>query len=380
MLRESRDRQVLVVGDGTVGRVLTGLLQRAGFDPVLASTHADSVEPAAGLVDAGAFDVLAAAGVAEDVRERGREVVAVRSTWPGDDGDDPASSVAPLPQDGARPVAIDTATIRRLVDAECGTARTAPERTVDAIVRVEDGVEVAFENGVREWFDVVVDVTGAGLSQGASPPCGETASLRQYETRLAPAPDARAELRDVWTDAGLVQCVPVRDATAALVRVTTPASDRSPGPPDAAVADHLPEDLAGLSTALADADATAVEQRRPDDDEPLPRSWGRGRVMRCGVAASPVAPASGLAVSRGIEDAGALATALTRSRDSVEATVAAYTADRERAIRTARLERSATDTSPGPPPSELATDGLRALATDRRIALAAIRHPTRSTD
>jgi len=383
VLRESRDRQVLIVGDTTVGRVLTGLLRRAGYGPVLAATRAGSVEPAVGIVDAGAFDVLAAAGVADRVRERGTGIAAVDSTWPREDGGEPASSLVRLPPDRARPVAIETATIRRLVDAEYGTPRAATDRTVDGIARAEDGVEVAFENGVREWFDVVVDVAGAGLSRGTSAPCRETASLRQYETRLAARPDAAPRLRDVWTEDGLVQLVPVHDGTATLLRVTTHASERCQGLPAVAVGDRLPEDVAGLSSALADVEPSEVSQRRPDADGALPGAWGRGRVMRCGVAASPMAPATGLALSRGIADAAAVVTALTRSRGSIEATVDAYATDRERATATARPERplgDVDDATPGGSSSAVADDGLRALAIDRRTALAAIRASSRPTE
>lgn len=377
VLRESRDRQVLVVGDTTVGHVLTGLLQRAGFDPVLAAGGTGSVEPAATFLDAGALDVLAAAGVADAVRERGTEIAAVTSSWPDEEGYGSGSSVARVPPDCTRPVVLGTTTVRRLVDAECGTTRAATDRTVDAIVRAEDGLEVAFENGVREWFDVVVDVAGTPLSQGATSPRGEATSLHQYETRVAEKPDSAGEIRDVWTEDGLVQCVPVHDATATLLRVTTPASGQWPKPMEGAVADRLPDTVPGLSTALADVDPVEVRQRPIGDDGARPGSCERGRVMRCGVAASPVAPASGLALSRGIADAGAVVTALTRSRGSVEATVDAYAADRKRATSTARPERADADATPNRPSSAIAGDALRALANDRRIALAAIRDSDR---
>ena len=378
VLRGSRDRQVLVVGDTTVGRVLTGLLGRAGYDPVLAAAAGESVESRATVVDARAFDVLAAAGVAEGVRDRGTALVAVSSTWLRGDGREPASSVARVPHDRPRPVAVETTAVRRVVDAECGTARAATDRTVDAIVRAEDGVEVAFENGVREWFDAVVDVAGARLSRGSRPPRGEAASLRQYETRVAVRSEASTELRDVWTEDGLVQCVPMGDATATLLRVTTPASDRWSALPDATVTDRLPEDVAGLSAALSGVEPTEVGQRRLRDDDPDPEAWGRGRVMRCGVAASPTAPASGLALSRGIADAGALVSALTRSRGAIEPAVDAYAADRARATATARPDPAA-DVTRSQPTSAVADDALRALATDRRLALTAIRDPERRT-
>jgi 2-polyprenyl-6-methoxyphenol hydroxylase-like FAD-dependent oxidoreductase len=379
VLRGARDRQVLVVGDTTVGRVLTGLLGWAGYDPVLAAADAESVEPTATVVDRRAFDVLAAAGVAEAVRDRGTSLAAVSSTWPRGNGRDPASSVARVPPDRPRPVAVETTGVRRVVDAECGTARAATDRAVDEIVRAEDGLEVAFENGVREWFDVVVDVVGARLSQGSRSPRGEAASLRQYETRVAVQSEAPTELRDVWTEDGLVQCVPMGDGTATLLRVTTPASDRSSELPDATVTDHLPEDVAGLSAALSGVEPTEVGQRRRCDDDPDPEAWGRGRVMRCGVAASPTAPASGLALSRGIADAGALVSALTRSRGAVEAAVDAYGADRARAAATARPDRTTADPTRSRPTSAVADDALRALATDRRLALTAIRDPEHRT-
>jgi 2-polyprenyl-6-methoxyphenol hydroxylase-like FAD-dependent oxidoreductase len=380
VLREARDRQVLVVGDTTVGRVLTGLLRHAGFDPVLATDGDRPVESVATLLDAPALDVLGVVDVADRVRERGTEVAAVASSWPRGEGRDRASAVAPVPDAVPSPIVLETATVRRLVDAECGVGRARTDRAVDAIARAEGGLEVTFEDGVREWFDVVVDVAGTRPSQGTSTPRHGTASLRQYETRIPERPDAAVEFRDVWTEDALVQCVPAHDETGTLLRVTTSASDGWSTLTESDVADLLPDAAADLSSTLADVDPTEVEQRQAGEDGALPRAWGRGRTMRCGVAASPVAPASGLAFSRGIEDAAGVVTALTRSRDTVEATVQAYAADRERATSTARLERAVDDATPARPPSTVADEGLRALANDRRTALAALRESDRHSE
>lgn len=262
--------------------------------------------------------------------------------------------------DGGPPVAVEAATfgtrLKRLVPDSA-----VREDGVRRLERERDVLRVRFESGVREWFDLVVvaggpDSTVHGL--GESSP--ETDPALQVETRVDGGHASLAPSRGVWTDEGLVQTFPHPDG-GSLLRVTAdPAATASPGSADdRSPTDHVRRALDALeadgaggtsafdggetvapatggpaATAHSAVEATMVAQARPGGSR-----WADGRVARCGAAALPQAPATGLQATLALVDARVLADELVAGPASVQAALEAYGRRRDRHV--SRLREAA---------------------------------------
>lgn len=369
VLRTAPERQVLVVGETVVGRCVAGLLDRCGYDPVLAGANVEHVESAVSVVGPRSLDVLSAIGVAADVREHGTRVESMATGCTSAAGTHPGHFPVDSPTTGSDSVVVETATLRRLFDAAGVVERARTDACVDSIANADDGLVVEFGNGVREWFDVVVDTVGTGLLDDPAAAGGETVAFAQYERRVDAGARAAARVHDVWARDALVQCMPVPDAGEMLLRVTTPSADDGTGFDADAVAERFPVGRDALA-AVTDVEPDVVRQASFEGRRLTRSAWGRGSVARCGVAACPVAPATGCRLDFGLEDAARVVTELGRGQRSLATAVDAYAADRSRALSRTRLRQQTTGSTHADARPESAA--LRALARYRAIALAAV--------
>ncbi|WP_152436548.1 FAD-dependent oxidoreductase [Halosimplex carlsbadense] len=362
------DRQVLVVGTTVVGAALALLLRRAGYDPLVVAGGDTPSGSRVTPLSPWALAALDAVDVGATVRSRavavrGVSVQGTDSTAPTD-----AAAVGDLPAGEASPALVRTRGLRRALEARLDGRRCRRDTPVAELSAREDGVAVEFTDGVREWFDVVVD---AG---GLSPPLhpggrrrAEPATLVQYETGTD---DGRGgdRIRERWHDAALVQRLPDPGDAREWVRVTAPAPDRDSAADDPLPETVVPDDVA-VPTGLDGAESTTVRQVRVFDRSPSPGSWGRGRVAACGPAACPVAPATGFRTALGFEDALAFVRALTRSDRSASAVVDAYASGRARRLATLSRRAGAARSDHDYPVPDAAASPLAAVGLLRTVAL-----------
>ncbi|WP_436930694.1 FAD-dependent oxidoreductase [Halosimplex halobium] len=337
------DRQVLVVGATVVGTALALVLRRAGYDPLVVAGGDASPPSGVTTLPPPALGVLDAVGVGATVRRCGVAVRAVSVRGVDSTGATDAADSGGTTTVEASSVLVRTRSLRRTLEARLGDRQRRRDTPIAALAPREDGVAVEFADGVREWFDVVVDAGGLDPSvRPADRPPVERATLVQYETATDGDPDDD-RIRERWHDGALVQRLPRPGEPGQRVRVTAPAPDRGPGADEVSPRTVLPDD-AGVAGELDGVEPTTVRQVRVAGGPPQPGSWGSGRVAACGPVACPVAPATGFRTQLGVEDAIAFARAVTRADRSASAVVDAYAAGRAR--RLATLFRTAAAARP----------------------------------
>lgn len=332
VLDQRPDRQVLVVGDGVVGRTLTALLQESGYEPVLATNPDDDQARALVHLDAAAIEGLAHLDLAGPVRDRGTRVKSVRVTRAGRKPTATDATVETIESPGASDVVVEARALRRVLAAHYPLQCAQTSRAVARVTERADGIDVEFGDGVEESFDVVVDTVGVSALEpraGAAPP---THSFAQYARRCEVDPGVPRQVRDVWVPGALVQTIPGTGGARGCLRVTTNRGDVV----GLAECPHLDEQVGVDAGVVADVlragEPTRVQQVRMGTRELSREAWGANRVARCGQAAYPVAPATGCRVSLGVRDAVAFASALARTDHSTTATIAAYATARERQL------------------------------------------------
>ncbi len=359
------DRQVLVVGDTPTGLALTSLLRAAGYEPVLAGATDLPTASRATFLSPAAMEVLGSLDADRRLLDGGVAVDAVAVGSARTDGPDDVR-VERRHDDAERApaVVVPRPLLYRTLDAGLPSEATALDRTVGAVSAGESGVAVRFEDGVREWFDLVVDAGAGSLrSRGPRADADRPDVVRQYEATV----DRRTGrgIRDVWLPNGLIQWVPISVTGDTLVRLTTTAA--GPGAAKRAVetAGRRPE-----VTVVPEFGAFELEQvhqaRLPEAAVPQ-EWWGSGRIARCGRAACPAAPAAGVGASMGLTDALGLVSALTRAGTPVSEAVDGYAASRARRFDDFRRAARGADRTPRVP--ESASEPLQSLGTVRAMAL-----------
>jgi 2-polyprenyl-6-methoxyphenol hydroxylase-like FAD-dependent oxidoreductase len=362
-----------VVGETVVGLTLTHLLRRAGYDPLLVSGTDRPAISRVSYLCAPALRILDSIGVGSRLRKRGTGIdsVSVRRSPPAEEG----STVLPRNERSVdtRPVVVRTSDLRSALESQLPDRQRRVDRTVGTLARRDDGLAVEFVDGIREWFDVAVDAGGGGASlrHGESDP-PEYATLTQYETRVGAEAPARNRLLDVWHSDGVVQRVPRPNGPGFVRRVTAPHSalatvSNSTDGEDSLGAQRLPDDVRHIPSD--GVEVKTVRQVRLSDGSARREWWGSGRVSFCGSAACPLAPASGFAVSFGIEDAVGLTSELGQGTRPVADAVAAYATDRKRRLTRLRRTIGAEQFDPEYPTLRSAESSLASLRTLRQVAL-----------
>lgn len=400
VIGDQPDRQVLVVGDSVVGLTLALLLQRAGYEPLVTTGPDRHTWGQVSYLWAPTARVLEALGVGGTLSERGVTIDAVSVGRPNS----PYGCRVlrnESESDGSSPSVVRTRPLREALESRLSGEAKVRDLEVGQLRRKEGGLLVEFENGIREWFDVVVgtSVDAARLRRDEQQP-REDEQLVQYEIPVQVDGPSDAQVQERWGPERLVQRVPVPNGQGHLLRITTPAAapfetidhERSqpsvtdgstaPIPPDGetdlaeavATLDCCDPEPAGSGDPGADLDGITRQRVRQaslstDDTSAVRRRWGASRVALCGAAACPLAPASGCRTALGVEDGVAFVAALTRNPQSVEDAVAEYAADRSRRHRALRRRASLADSDHDYPlPSDPASP-FAALGLVRTVAL-----------
>jgi 2-polyprenyl-6-methoxyphenol hydroxylase-like FAD-dependent oxidoreductase len=329
------DRQILVIGDSLSGLTLTVFLRRAGYDPVLIG--GDRQPPTSGLTYLwpSTLRLLDFSNVSSTLRQHAvsPERMTVESLGQ-------ARSDGPLLStevNSTAPLLVPTLEIRKRLWHYLGEHQQVQSRRVESISRRNSALEVAFEDGVREWFDIVVETEEGCLDETRDTDLPSCRTLTQYETTVVRGDVAKRHMREFWSANAVIQVIPHPSRSAPLLRVTTPQTT-----PPGVLLDEVNETLAS-HVDLGDTETTSrvsVRQAVPETTV-APDWWGAGRIPASGTAALQVPPATGLQGTLAIEDAATLVDALLRGPSSVTAAVDRYTQRRSR--RLTDLYRLSTD-------------------------------------
>ena len=381
LITRETDRQVLVVGDTVAGVTLTHLLERAGYDPVLVTGPETTAASRLAYLWPPVLRLLDAVGVDVPAFDCGVEIdgVDVQASTKGGTLLSREADTAPV-----QPALVRTALLRRRLEARLPDAKRGRDRAVDSLSHREGGLVVAFDDGVREWFDVAVDASrwNSPLRPDAEEDAlgtdgrgGEVTTLTQYEVPVkadaapeATATPAQARIREGWQPGALVQSLPRPNGPGAVLRVTT-ADHSTP----ATLTEEVRETLSDAPSRVPDlsgAEPASVRHVSSLPADPARTWWGGGRVAFCGGAACPFPPASGVRVSAGIEDALVFVSQLTRGPRSTVDAVDAYAARRARRVRRLGRAAAAARTDHEYPVPDRAHPGLVTLGLLRTVALA----------
>ena len=299
----TRDRQVLIVGDGVGAAAAAGFLDRAGLDPVLASPARGRPLPPVVTLWRSGLTLLERLGLRRPVERHGTTLTrfACRTRgrcWPAGDTDHPALVAVARAR-------LDAILERRLLDR----IRTA-ERPVATLTPTDHGVRAVFERGVDELFDAVL-TTERRLFPGDA--ATDARAIHRWTGRwpaTAPAPDVPTE---AWDDRRAAFTVPVPDTTFVhLVTATETAAVDAVGPAD----------LGDRFGQLFDPPVTPFAGRRPDFQyERLPCVSPASRrvdgVALLGPASRTSIPGDCLGAALAIEDGWVLADELASGAGSV---------------------------------------------------------------
>jgi 2-polyprenyl-6-methoxyphenol hydroxylase-like FAD-dependent oxidoreductase len=370
VLDEGPERQVLVVGDGLVGRTVTALLQHCGYEPVLAVSDSQPSPPAVVHVAADAMCALETLDIVGQVRDRGTRIESVQTTHAETASDSAARSVETTERTPSMAgTVIDGAELRRALAVEWPLERARTDRAVRGVTSRPESIEVAFADGVRETFDAVVDTTETQAVEARAAETVPTQRVVQYAGRCDREEGASQVLREVWARGALVQVIPDATTSQEWVRVTTNRRDVSGLTEQPAVEAASGVESRVVADLLRSGGATRCRQFRLGANQLPSAVWGEGRIARCGGAAMPVAPALGSEFSLGVQDAVAFVSAIARHDHSTTAAIGAYAAARHRAI-SPHLRRARHRQSPRSP-TELprAQDSIAAFTVYRTEAL-----------
>jgi 2-polyprenyl-6-methoxyphenol hydroxylase-like FAD-dependent oxidoreductase len=370
VISEHPDRQVLVVGDTTVGLVLTLLLRRAGYDPLLANGTERPLSSRVAHLSPPAVRTLAALGV--PVREWSTAVnsVSVRTAASQDE-----RSVALSWETGDAKTPSVVVCRKRLHNAlleRLPTEQRSTGRTVERVTRRDSGLRAEFENGIREWFDVAVDAGGGGHSlRSVRSDTPTVRTLVQCEFLTENVTPAQHHLYDRWRSDAFVQQLPVPSGTGHLRRVTAPQSDIGTVFREESWVAARPNGGATDTAGDVERDEVRVRQIQPHEGDARPIWWGTGRVAFCGQAACPVAPASGFDPTLGIEDAVAFVSELTSARPVADV-VEAYSDGRAHRLGTLRQAVEAGHSAQAYPVQQSVRSPLASLAAFRAVSLGSV--------
>jgi len=361
--------QVLIVGDGIPGLTLAVFLERMGHDPVL-------VQPADGRNGSQLTSLLSPAvqlldryDIGDSVREAGYrlDTVEVHSS----PSESPERRELSADADPSAPVIVDTDSFRGILHDRLSSATTTLSSEIATVSERPEAIEVEFQNGVREQFDLVVGADGAASSVRTADESDapEWTTLTQRELTLATPENSVPTPRDGWWGEVFGQVVPSPPGDGAgIVRLTYPGSMDL----DEQRALELARSLAPSFRQGANGEAVGVQ---PSGSEPETvwqadsgtGSWASGRIAYCGSAAFPVPPAAGLHMGLAIEDVWVLADELSRGPESTVEALQKYGRRRRKRVQTMRRRSETAHSKQAYPRAR--TEPLTMLSRNRATAL-----------
>jgi 2-polyprenyl-6-methoxyphenol hydroxylase-like FAD-dependent oxidoreductase len=329
--------KVLVVGGGIGGLSTTLALRGRGFDVDVVERDPDWGVYGVGIIQPGnALRALDSLGLAEACVEAGAPIRGDR-TWLADAETEVAAHEWPAlvdhlpPGNGlTRPKLHEILTSRTL--ASGADVRTGV--TFTSIFASDDDVEVAFTDGERRGYDLVVGADGL-YSQVRDHLFG--AEIRPRFTGQVcwrynlPRIEGLEEIWMLFGPDGSAGFVPLGQDLMYILTIETPIPEwRTAIERDGASAvyrrrlEPFAGPVAEVRDQITDDDAVVV---RPIENVIVPAPWHRGRVVLVGDAAHGATPHCGQGAAQAIEDGIVLAEELAKDRPVTDA-LEAFTARR----------------------------------------------------
>lgn len=353
----AHELQVLVVGDGVGGLVLAGLLLNRGIRPVVAGANAERPRDGGVALPPHSVAMLDELLLDVSVRAAGRTL----RRWTLHDPDGSVRTRRESTAEASRAGVTHSRSQFRAALREALPERVVrPETTPVRIDQSRPSVDVEFEDGVREQFDVVV-VTDGRCSSARSAADERTAGDAEADHDTGAVGDDGRPGTVTWT----VETDASVGAPTEVVEIRFERSVLTSLPLDAGRAvsvSTLAADRSGLTPTEVVESLTATVDRLPDtfpSDATVRRdaagrdAWRTGRVAFLGDATRAVAPLPGAATPMAIEDASVLADALDRCRgpDDALSTYAARRRSRVDDLRTCASAGAHDWPTRSPPPA-----------------------------
>lgn len=344
--------KVLIVGGGIGGLSTTLALRRQGVDVDVVERDPEWGVYGVGIIQPGnALRALDELGLAEACVEAGYPIRGDR-TWLADGetviaGHEWPPLVAHLPPGNGltRPKLHEILTSRTL--ASGADVRTGV--TFTDVDTSDDHVDVAFTDGERRQYDLVIGADGLYskvrervFGAGLKPRFTGQVCWRYNLPRLE-------GLEEIWMwfgPDGSAGFVPLAEDLMYILTIETPIPDwRAAIERDGAAAVYR-QRLAPFAGPVADAREQIVDDDaivlRPIENIIVPAPWYRGRIVLIGDAAHPVGAGQGASIA--LEDAVVLARHLAAAGNAIPAALAAFDAERQpRAGKLAAMETSNRD-------------------------------------
>jgi 2-polyprenyl-6-methoxyphenol hydroxylase-like FAD-dependent oxidoreductase len=325
---------VLVIGGGIGGLSTTLALRRQGFDVDVVERDPDWGVYGVGIIQPGnALRALDSLGLAEACVQAGAPIRGDR-TWLAD-GETPIAAhewpalAGHLPPGNGltRPKLHEILTSRTLESgADVRTGVTFTE-----IVPSDDDVDVAFTDGERRHYDVVVGADGlySKVRERLFGPQLEPRFTGQVCWRYnLPRIEGLEEIWMFFGPDGSAGFVPLGEDLMYILTIETPMPDQKEAIEREGAAAVYRRRLASFAGPVADAREQIVEDDavvlRPIENIIVPAPWHRGRIVLIGDAAHGATPHCGQGAAQAVEDGIVLAEELAKDV-TVPAALEAFT-------------------------------------------------------
>ena len=305
--------QIAVLGDSIAGLTFGALLQERGFDPVITTNPNQQLPSQISTIWNAGQRILGTLGIDDTVNSAGRtlERLWVHSSGTAEGFHEVLSPTIEYPHPVVRSTATLKESLRNRLDDQ------PIDASVSDLYPKTDSVTVEFEHGVREEFDLVVDARHPehGEQTSASRDFQEGTALLQHEISVPAHSGLQSTAVEGWFDGVLMQRLPSPPTADHAFLRTTARTEHDLS----ALFEQFRESLleAGIDLGPVEFQASDAigEKQSLLVSQPPRDSLHTDRRVLLGPSARHLPPASGSAVSLGLEDAWVLADEIATGPD-----------------------------------------------------------------